>query len=140
LDVEVCTFSALERAWRDADQAFEREHVMPYFYEDIPTKSLRSTENAFAVSPRGYRVLLVNHQPDYGTYRWTVDTPQDLTLLRQIYARFNNQDTFTWTDILDLFEREPGLAEINASVKQKTGLEAENPSGSDKPFHKDEGS
>ncbi len=102
LDVEVCTFSALKRAWKDADQPFEREHVMPYFYQDIPTKSLRSMDNAFAVSPCGFRVLLVNHQPDYGTYRWTVDTPKDLALLRQIYARFNNQDTFTWTDVLDL--------------------------------------
>jgi len=30
LDVEVCSFQALERAWMEAEQAFEREHVMPY--------------------------------------------------------------------------------------------------------------
>jgi len=125
LDVEVCTFAALERAWREADQPFQREHVMPYFYEGIPAGALSSTCTAAAASPRGFRVVLVNHDPDYGALRWTVDTPPDLELLRQVYARFDNQDTFSWTDVLALLEREPALARINASVPQKSGLEAE---------------
>ncbi len=127
LDVEVCTFAALERAWREADQPFQREHVMPYLYEGIPAGALRSTRNAVAVSPRGFRVLLVNHDPDYGVLRWTVDTTPDLELLRRVYARFDNQDTFSWTDVLALFEREPELTGINASIPQKSGLEAEKP-------------
>ena len=127
LDVEVCTFAALERAWQEADQPYQREHVMPYLYEGIPAEALRSTQNVTATSPRGFRVLLVNHDPDYGSLRWTVDTPPDLELLRQVYARFHNQDTFSWTEVLALFESEPGLARINASVPQKSGLEAEKP-------------
>jgi len=127
LDVEVCSFTALERAWKEAGQPFQREHVMPYFYEGIPAEALRSTKNALAVSPRGFRVLLVNHDPDYGALRWTVDTAPDLELLRQVYARFDNRDTFSWTDVLALFEREPELAGINASIPQKSGLEAEEP-------------
>jgi spore coat polysaccharide biosynthesis protein SpsF len=100
LDTEVCTFSALETAWREADQPHHREHVMPFLYEQ---------KNRF-------HVLLVNHEPDYGNYRWTVDTSQDLELVRSIYNRFAGRDDFTWLEVLDLIKHEPELAEINAGV------------------------
>jgi len=32
-DIEVCSFAGLERAWQEATEKFEREHVMPYFYD-----------------------------------------------------------------------------------------------------------
>jgi len=103
LDVEVCTFAALEVAWREAILPHQREHVMPFFYEN----------------PERFRILLVNHDVDYGGLRWTVDTPQDLELLRQIYAHFGGRDDFSWLDVLALFERHPELRQINAQVKPK---------------------
>ncbi len=127
LDVEVCSFAALERAWSEADQPFQREHVLPYMYEGIPVERLHSTKNVLAVSPRGFRVLLVNHDPDFGSLRWTVDTPEDLELMRRVYTCFENRNEFRWTDLLALYQRDPELARINASVRQKSGLEAENP-------------
>src|SRR5688500_13148984 len=30
LDVEVCTFAALQKAWKESTETFHREHVMPY--------------------------------------------------------------------------------------------------------------
>ncbi|MRR31178.1 hypothetical protein EG834_12840, partial [bacterium] len=33
LDVEAVTFSALQRAWTEATEKHEREHVLPYLYE-----------------------------------------------------------------------------------------------------------
>jgi spore coat polysaccharide biosynthesis protein SpsF len=103
LDTEVCTFSALEAAWRGANQPHQREHVMPYLYED----------------DHEFRVLLVNHEPDYGEMRLTVDTPKDLELLRLIYERFSGADDFSWYEVLDLLRMEPELAEVNASVRHK---------------------
>ncbi len=103
LDVEVCTFSGLERAWKEAAQPYQREHVMPYFYD---------LEGRF-------RVKLIHHDPDYGAMRWTVDTPADLELLRRIFDHFGGRDDFTWLDVLALFEREPELAQINADVQAK---------------------
>lgn len=100
LDTEVSTFSALERAWEEATQAHQREHVMPYLYEN---------ENLF-------RILLVNHDPDYGHLRWTVDTAQDLELIREIYSRFEGRDDFSWLEVLELIKRDPDLAEINRGV------------------------
>ena len=109
LDTEVCSFAGLERAWKEAELPYEREHVMPYFYD-----------------PEGrFTVVVVDHDPDYGTLRWTVDTAEDLALLREIFTRFDGSDTFTWEDVLALMEREPQLAQINAGVRHKIGTEVD---------------
>jgi spore coat polysaccharide biosynthesis protein SpsF len=109
LDTEVCTFSALELAWKEADQAHQREHVMPFLYEN----------------DQRFRILLVNHESDYGEYRWTVDTPEDLALLRQVYLRFGGRDDFSWLEVLELFKNEPELAKINAGVAHKSYQDVE---------------
>lgn len=118
LDMEICSFTALERAWKEADQTFQREHVMPYFYEGLELPGVRPLFSSY-YSPRGFHILLINHSPDYGALRWTVDTPQDLELLRQVYNHFSGRDNFTWLEVLDLFARHPELAQINASVPAK---------------------
>jgi spore coat polysaccharide biosynthesis protein SpsF len=107
LDTEVCSFAALERAWKEARLPYEREHVMPYFYD---------VEGRF-------KIVVTDHDPDYGSQRWTVDTQEDLDLLRAIFTYFGGQDTFSWLDVLRLMEREPRLASINAGVRHKVGTE-----------------
>jgi len=103
LDTEVISFQAMQLAWQKADQKHQREHVMPYLYENKDQ----------------FRVLLVNHKEDYGSLRWTVDTPDDLVLLRQIFAHFDNRDDFSWLDVIRLFKQHPHLVEINAQVRHK---------------------
>lgn len=102
LDTEVCTFRALERAWKEADKPYQREHVMPYLYDH-----------------GAFRALLLNTEPDYGTLRWTVDTAEDLQLVRQIYTNFAPRWDFSWLEVIDLFERQPSLAQINRQVQHK---------------------
>jgi spore coat polysaccharide biosynthesis protein SpsF len=119
LDVEACTFSALEEAWKEAAEPQHREHAMPYLYEGVELKPRRPTLEA-GVSPRGFRVGLLHHTPDYGHYRWTVDTAEDLEFIRQVYARFDGRDDFTWEQVLELVHSEPELMEINAGVRHKT--------------------
>jgi spore coat polysaccharide biosynthesis protein SpsF len=109
LDVEVCTFKALERAWKEAKEPHEREHVMPYLYD----------------TPGRFKILRVDYEKDYGEMRWTVDTLQDLELVRQVFARLGEKRDFTWLDVLDLFEREPQLALINSQVTHKTYLDVD---------------
>ena len=103
LDVEVFTMAALARAWREATHSYEREHVTPYIYEH----------------PELFRLVSVTADADYSQYRWTLDTVEDLELLRAIYASFNNRADFGWREVLRLMQREPQLAEINAHVMQK---------------------
>jgi len=131
LDVEACTFAALERAWQEATEPYQREHVMPYLYEGVNLQpatcnlQLATRNLQLGTSPRGFRVALLNHDPDYGALRWTVDTPEDLELIRQVYARFGGHDDFGWRDILALFEREPELTKLNALINAKGMTESE---------------
>lgn len=129
LDIEVCSFPALEKAFKESDQKFQREHVMLFFYEGIPVDAFKMTHDSLVKSPRGFRVQLLNHHPDFGSLRWTVDTVQDLELMRRIFRRFRGRDNFTWLEVLNLFQQEPGLAAINAMVEHKTAFDTDaNPS------------
>jgi len=122
LDTEVCTFAALENAWQNATEKHQREHVMPYLYEDTNLQTFQHSNLQTGISPRGFRIALINHVPDYGSLRWTVDTPEDLEFIRQVFARFDRDD-FGWQDVLALLEKEPALAKINADVHHKTLME-----------------
>jgi spore coat polysaccharide biosynthesis protein SpsF len=103
LDTEVVTFAALETAWKEAVQPHQREHVMPFFYEQ----------------PDRFRTRLVDYSRDLGALRWTVDTAEDLALIRSIYAHFGGRDDFSWLDVLALVESQPDLGQINAAVQHK---------------------
>lgn len=119
LDVEACTFAALERAWKESTETFHREHVMPYFYEGVQL----ITDNrslSTGTSPRGYNIALLHHTADFGDYRWTVDTPEDLEFMRQVYSHFDGRDDFTWKEVLDLVHDNPELMKINSGVQHKT--------------------
>ena len=119
LDVEVCTFAALQKAWKESTETFHREHVMPYFYEGVELSAI-SRQLSIGKSPRGFRIALLNHIADFGDYRWTVDTPEDLEFMRQVYSRFEGRDDFTWKEVLEIVHNEPQLIQINAGVKHKT--------------------
>jgi spore coat polysaccharide biosynthesis protein SpsF len=103
LDTEVMTVQALERAWRSADQAYERIHVTPYIYEH----------------PAEFKILSVTAAEDYSHYRWTVDTPEDLEFVRAVYCRLKTAGQFGIQEVLELLRREPELQEINRFITQK---------------------
>jgi len=119
LDVEACTFDVLEQAWKEAREPQHREHAMPYFYEGVELTTI-NRQLQTGTSPRGYRIAMLNHTTDFGDYRWTVDTAEDLEFIQQVFARFDGRDDFSWKEILDLVHNEPQLMQINAGVKHKT--------------------
>ena len=119
LDVEACTFSVLEKAWKEAGEPQQREHVMPYFYEGVELTTVNRKLQT-GTSPRGFNIALLHHTTDFGDYRWTVDTPEDLEFIRQVYSRFDGRDDFSWNEVLNLVHHEPGLMKINAGVQHKT--------------------
>jgi spore coat polysaccharide biosynthesis protein SpsF len=119
LDVEACTFRVLAKAWEEAKEPQHREHAMPYFYEGVELSAV-SHQRSVGVSPRGFRIALLNHTTDFGDYRWTVDTPEDLEFMRQVFSHFDGRDDFTWQEVLDLVHDEPDLMKINSGVQHKT--------------------
>lgn len=112
LDVEVFTSETLYRVHDMANQAYQCEHVTPLIYErrDI------------------FRTYAVKGDRDLSHLRWTVDTIEDLQLVRAIYAHFKNRNDFGWREALELVDRYPEFAEINAHVAQTPLTEAANAS------------
>lgn len=103
LDIEIVRFRALEKAWKEANSQFEREHVMPYMYDQ----------------PGRFKILLKHHDPDYGNKRWTVDTPQDLEFVKRIFDHFSPKQDFSWKEVIQFLEANPELEQINASINAK---------------------
>ena len=107
LDVEVFSQEAFHKAAQIADHEYQREHVTPVFYEH----------------PDIFNVAIVHAERDLSHYRWTLDTPDDLQLIRMIYSRFSDRDDFGWRDVVALMEQSPELARVNAHIAQKGGHE-----------------
>jgi len=125
LDVEICTFDALQRAWLEAQAPHQRENVMPYLYEGntFPERPPILNPGWYldtGTTPRGFRLAVLNHFPDYGSLRWTVDTPEDLHFVREVFSHFTGANDFTWLDVLTLLEQHPELALINSGIRHKT--------------------
>lgn len=120
LDTEVCTFAALEKAWREAKEPYQREHVMPFLYMNSPVFDAQDFKGFSGLQSGQFRVIYVNDGGDYGDLRWTVDTASDLELVRKIARHFTGRDDFAWRDVLDFYLSRPALSEINADVVHKT--------------------
>lgn len=104
LDAEIFTFAVLERAFHEATELYQREHVTPYIYQHPEIFKLHSYLG---------KVNLSNH-------RWTLDTPEDFELIDKIYrALYPHNPLFTTAEILALFDRQPELIAINQHIQQK---------------------
>jgi spore coat polysaccharide biosynthesis protein SpsF len=105
LDTEAFTIEALERAHRTARTPREREHVTLTMYEH----------------PADFRLVSVAPDRDASAHRWTVDTAEDLELVREVMARLvpAHGAFFGLEEVLALLEREPWIAAINRHVEQK---------------------
>ena len=102
-EVEIFNFSSLENAWKNASLPSEREHVTPYLYT---TKKFKITNCA--------------NSDDQSDIRYAVDRYEDLLLVKKIFSKIQKRPILM-QDILQLFEREPSLLEINKNVDHDEG-------------------
>jgi glutamate-1-semialdehyde 2,1-aminomutase/spore coat polysaccharide biosynthesis protein SpsF len=105
LDTEVFSFTALERAWREARKPSEREHVTPYLRSGHFRTA--NVESDTPVSPNDFR--------------WTVDDAADLQFVRAVYAAMNGKENFSYKDIFGLLQRRPELTAIQAQTLTNDG-------------------
>lgn len=108
LDCAVFSFSALQRAWREAKLPSEREHVGPYVVNH----------------PEWFRIGYLDKFKGLAHQRWTLDEPRDLVFLQSVFERLQRSDgrPFLTQDLLDLLQREPELAQANDGVVRNEGL------------------
>ena len=103
LDVEAISRAALEEAWQLADRPHERVHVTPFIHQN----------------PERFKLHSIPCEEDHSDLRWTVDTAEDLEVVRGIAEALGGRDDFGWRDAIEVFRRNPQLAGINRSVRQK---------------------
>lgn len=103
LDVEVFSFAALEQAHREATLPPHREHVTPFFYSQ----------------PERFRLASIVSEQDLSAHRWTVDTPEDFALARNILeALYPVKPDFALADVLALLDEHPEWHALNAHIEQ----------------------
>ncbi len=103
MDTEVFSREALERAYAEATEAPEREHVTPYLYQHPELFRLRNVE-----APGWAR------RPEL---RLTLDEPADLELLRAVVGLVpGGADLAT---VLEALRMHPELEGINARVSHR---------------------
>ncbi|PKN90461.1 MAG: hypothetical protein CVU45_02485, partial [Chloroflexi bacterium HGW-Chloroflexi-7] len=75
-----------------------------------------------------FKVAQIDHSEDLGSLRWTLDPPEDYALLQEVIQRLGGRNDFTWLDVLELFQKEPELAQINQSIQHKSMFDVEDKS------------
>ncbi len=100
-DVEVFSFKTLEYAWKNANLAFEREHVTPYIRKHSEIFKLKNFKNAVNLS----------------TKRWTLDREEDFKFIKAVLeALYPINPDFRMENVLKLLERNPHLEDINKHI------------------------
>lgn len=104
MDAEVFSFSALERAYNEAQLEYEKEHVTPYLYLD----------------PNKFKNGKFIQKKDMNEIRLTVDTPEDFQVIKNILeALYPIKPEFRLQDILNILKENPEWLEINKGIVQK---------------------
>jgi len=98
-DVEVFSFKNLNRAWIEAKDVKDREHVTFYFWK----------------RNKDFTTAILDNKYDWGKYRITVDYIEDIDLVQEIVRILKYQKKFgTTKEIVEILESNPELLKINS--------------------------
>ncbi len=100
---EIIDSNVLREISLKAELDSEREHVTPY---------IRS-------HPEQYKIFEFKSNLKNQNIRLTVDTKEDLKLIRTIYRELGDLENLSITEIINFLRKNPELSQINSHVKQK---------------------
>lgn len=103
--VEVFTFTALEKAWKNAKKPSEREHVTQYILNN----------------PKLFKIGNVENPNDYSDMRLSVDHKVDFDLVQIIIEHFPINEIFTLEKIASFLNANPQLKQMNSHLDFKEG-------------------
>ena len=104
LDIEVCSFQALEWASQEATKPFDREHVTPYLRE-----------------PGRFKIASMQQSQDLSKLRWTVDEQSDFEVIERVFQHFQPRIDFSWGEVLELQRRQPDIFSTNQHLIRNEG-------------------
>jgi spore coat polysaccharide biosynthesis protein SpsF len=101
ISMEIFSFTLLEKAYHEAEDEKEQEHVTPYIYHKLPVEKVG-----------------IQYKEVKSHYRLTIDTPQDFELAKTIVEDFEGR-TKRVEEIIQIMDLNEHLADINKSTTQK---------------------
>lgn len=102
-DFEVFSFELLQKAHKLASLASQREHVTPFLYSG---------------KDPGIRILQVSQSHDDSDLRITLDTPEDMSLIKILIEKYY-ADQMSHLQITDLLRTHEDLRLLNSHIQQK---------------------
>lgn len=103
LDTEIFSFQLLEKAYKNANKKYQREHVTPYLYENEKN------------------IFFYKNKVDYSNHRWTLDTIEDYKMISEVYNFFyKSNKQFKTEEIIKFLNENISIYNINTNIEQKS--------------------
>lgn len=100
-DIEVFTYSALKKAWKESVLKSEREHVTPFMKKNF--KSINIHSNSM----------------EFNKVRMTVDEPKDLVVINKLVDKLGLNEN--WKNYSKLYLNDKNIKNINSSIIRNEG-------------------
>jgi spore coat polysaccharide biosynthesis protein SpsF len=107
-DIEIFTFAALERSWREAKLQSDREHVTPFI-------RINSNYNGGKL----FKAINLEAPSNYGHVRMTVDEAKDFEMISSLIHELGTGRS--WKEYADYIIAHPEIAEKNAHIIRNEG-------------------
>jgi len=106
MDVEVFSFAALEKAWKEATKPSDREHVTFYFWHN----------------PDKFKTYRYDLPENLSSYRLTVDYPADFEVIKSILSSlYPVNPKFTMQEVIDFLNQNKEVLLINSTIVRNQG-------------------
>ena len=106
LEIEIFPIKTLKWLDREVKNPLHREWLSCYIFEQ----------------PKKFRIYNLKSKRDLSRERWTVDYPEDLKLVREIFKALGGRDRiFHMDEVVSFLKNNPQAAAINAIRKEKAG-------------------
>lgn len=113
LDTEVMKFSAIEKAFKEANMTSEREHVTPFIWKNGTDKGGTLFKTGRYVNPEG--------EFNANDNRITIDEPEDFEVIKALIQNMGIDKT--WKDYFDFLYDHPEIKSLNSMYKSNEGYE-----------------
>ncbi len=105
-DVEVFTYHAIQKAWKEADLVSEREHVTPYIRKHAEI----------------FKHTSVDYSENLSGKRWTLDNAEDYEFIKRVYkALYGKDKIFGMEQVLSFLRQNPQIESINNAISRNEG-------------------
>ena len=102
ISFSILDFASLKKAKIMATSKYDKEHVMPYIYRNMPSE-----------------LLITSTNPNYNKLRLTLDYPKDLKTIKNIYNEMYPNIYFSWKKVINLYQTKPRLFENILNIEKK---------------------